>query len=282
MALTVPAVPTGMKTGVCKSPWAVWRTPARAAPSVALHSNVRVMSGCMARVTARAPGATHIGFRHSRTDCPPDTLAPFRARGAIAINVKKACPRPVRGREGGECRTRGGRLWRQALVMACHDRCFAQVGTGVHRASTIPRTLSAYRIVSRSRQPYPAYRERAGERSLVTHNVSQAPHALVTFGAEAIGSGASRQRREQYFTLSQSRTHFLRHAKGRPQQAQRLVGKSSLRRIRGMALPGHWLAAPVEKAAVRFSGQAVDDREQMARCLRGSMDLEARRGERGG
>ena len=91
-----------------------------------------------------------------------------------------------------------------------------------------------------------------------------------------------RQPREQYFTLSQSRAHFLRHAKGRPQHSQRLVGNSSLRRIRGIALPGYWLAAPVEKTAARLSRQAIDNSEQMARRLRGSMDVEASGRERGG
>ena len=40
---------------------------------------------------------------------------------------------------------------------------------------------------------------------------------------------APAQRFEQYRTCSQSRAHFLRHAKGRPQVAQTLVGKSLLR-----------------------------------------------------
>jgi hypothetical protein len=35
-----------------------------------------------------------------------------------------------------------------------------------------------------------------------------------------------RQRSEQYFTLSQSRSHFFRQVKGRPQAAQVLLGKS--------------------------------------------------------
>ncbi len=34
------------------------------------------------------------------------------------------------------------------------------------------------------------------------------------------------QRLEQYFTLSQSRAHFLRQVKGRPQVAQIFVGRS--------------------------------------------------------
>lgn len=39
IALTVPAVPTGMNTGVGISPRGVWSTPARAWPSVATSSN---------------------------------------------------------------------------------------------------------------------------------------------------------------------------------------------------------------------------------------------------
>ena len=88
-----------------------------------------------------------------------------------------------------------------------------------------------------------------------------------------------RQRREQYFTFSQSRAHFLRHAKERPRHAQRLVGKSSLR---GISLPGHCLTAPVEKAAARFSRQAIDNRQQIARRRRGRIDLKANCRERCG
>jgi hypothetical protein len=35
----------------------------------------------------------------------------------------------------------------------------------------------------------------------------------------------ARQRSEQYFTLSQSRAHFLRHAKGKPQATQVFCGR---------------------------------------------------------
>src|SRR5437868_3777155 len=42
IALTVPAVPTGMNTGVGISPRGVWRMPARAWPSVAMTSNSMV------------------------------------------------------------------------------------------------------------------------------------------------------------------------------------------------------------------------------------------------
>ena len=90
----------------------------------------------------------------------------------------------------------------------------------------------------------------------------------------AAHSGAeARQRLEQYFTFPQSRAHFLRHAKGRPQHAQRLVGKSSLRRILGMALPVHRLAAPVEEAAVPFQSEAIDNPEHMDCRLRRPLDF---------
>jgi len=92
-------------------------------------------------------------------------------------------------------------------------------------------------------------------RELVTEYDPQDVHGCFDRGAEA------RQRSEQYFTFSQSRAHFLRHANRRPQHAQRLVGKSSLRRILGMALPRHGLAAPVEEAAVPFQGEAIDNPE---------------------
>ena len=46
IALTVAAVPTGMKAGVRMSPRVVWITPVRAAPSVAVRSNEkRVVMG---------------------------------------------------------------------------------------------------------------------------------------------------------------------------------------------------------------------------------------------
>jgi hypothetical protein len=48
---TVPLVPTGMKAGVGTSPWAVWRTPARASPSDAprsklIRSTFSILSHC--------------------------------------------------------------------------------------------------------------------------------------------------------------------------------------------------------------------------------------------
>ena len=51
-----------------------------------------------------------------------------------------------------------------------------------------------------------------------------------------------RQRSEQYRTSSQTFAHFLRHANGRPQEAQVLVGRSDLRVMRGM--PGKMGRAP--------------------------------------
>jgi hypothetical protein len=45
---------------------------------------------------------------------------------------------------------------------------------------------------------------------------------------------AERHRSEQYFTFSQSRAHFLRQVKGKPQAAQVFVGRSDFLRILGM------------------------------------------------
>ena len=48
---------------------------------------------------------------------------------------------------------------------------------------------------------------------------------------QAAGSAARptrRQASEQYFTASQSRAHFFRHANGRPQATQVLLGRSRL------------------------------------------------------
>jgi hypothetical protein len=39
---------------------------------------------------------------------------------------------------------------------------------------------------------------------------------------------------EQYFTFGQSRSHFFRHVKGRPQQAQSFGGGTGGRTMRGM------------------------------------------------
>ncbi len=85
-------------------------------------------------------------------------------------------------------------------------------------------------------------------------------------------------RLQQYFTISQSRAHFLRHARGRPQQAQRLVGRSTFWRILPMALPGHGLAAPVEAAAC-LRRETIDNLEDMGCRLLRRMDFEAGRGE---
>lgn len=45
----------------------------------------------------------------------------------------------------------------------------------------------------------------------------------------------SRQRSEQYFTSSQTFSHFLRQAKGRPQVTQVLLGRSPFLIILAMA-----------------------------------------------
>jgi len=95
--------------------------------------------------------------------------------------------------------------------------------------------------------------------------------ALVTGGGR--GLGRSRQRTEQYFTFAQSRSHFFRQAKGRPQITQGLVGRSALRRIPAIGSPRHCLAAPVEKTAVGVCRELTDDGEQMSGCSRGRMNL---------
>lgn len=59
--------------------------------------------------------------------------------------------------------------------------------------------------------------------------------SLPSFLFEVIGL-AARHRSEQNRTLSQSRAHFLRQAKGRPQEAQVFVGRSDLRRIFAMRI----------------------------------------------
>ena len=56
-AFTVACVPTGMKTGVSTGPWAVWSTPARAAPSVAAMSNCPVTRSASRRQTSRTGSA---------------------------------------------------------------------------------------------------------------------------------------------------------------------------------------------------------------------------------
>lgn len=92
----------------------------------------------------------------------------------------------------------------------------------------------------------------------------------------------ARQRSEQYFTFAQSRSHFFRQAKGRPQTTQVLVGRSALRRIPAIGSPRHWLAAPVEKTAVCVCRESIDDGEQMSGRGRGGMNLQPRRRERSG
>lgn len=46
-----------------------------------------------------------------------------------------------------------------------------------------------------------------------------------------VDAGLRRQRSEQYLTCSQSRSHFLRHVKGKPQWAQVFTGSSDFLRI---------------------------------------------------
>ena len=58
IALTVPAVPTGMNTGVAMSPRGVCRMPARALPSVASSSNEKPGVGSRAlRLSVGAPAS---------------------------------------------------------------------------------------------------------------------------------------------------------------------------------------------------------------------------------
>lgn len=52
-----------------------------------------------------------------------------------------------------------------------------------------------------------------------------------------------RHRSEQYFTCSQSRSHFFRHVNGRPHAAQILVGRSDGGRCLGIRLLHGWGAA---------------------------------------
>ena len=80
-------------------------------------------------------------------------------------------------------------------------------------------------------------------RELIAQNDPRDAHNVSSRGGGMAGAAAPRQRREQYFTFSQSRAHFLRQAKGRPQCAQGLAGSSDFERIFGIALQGHGLAA---------------------------------------
>jgi hypothetical protein len=70
------------------------------------------------------------------------------------------------------------------------------------------------------------------ERELVAENKSQDGHdcANLTRGR----GGTARQLLEQYFTFSQSRAHFLRHANGRPHMTHVLIGRSALRWVGAM------------------------------------------------
>ena len=69
------------------------------------------------------------------------------------------------------------------------------------------------------------------ERELVAESYPQDAHAIRDRVSGADWDAAPRQRREQYFTFSQSFSHFLRQANDRPHTTQTLVGRSALRII---------------------------------------------------
>jgi hypothetical protein len=120
------------------------------------------------------------------------------------------------------------------------------------------------------------------QRQLVSENNSQDGHDGATPGPDAGRGYIARQRSEQYFTFTQSRSHFFRQTKDRPQTTQSLVGRSVLRRIRAIGSPRHWLAAPVEKFAVGVRRELIDDGEKMSGRSRGRMNLQPGRRERSG
>jgi hypothetical protein len=99
------------------------------------------------------------------------------------------------------------------------------------------------------------------QRQLVAENNSQDIHDEASPRSDAGRGGVARQRAEQYLTFTQSRAHFLRQTKGRPQTTQSLVGRSVLRRITAMGSPGHRLAAPVKKPAIGIRCELIDDGE---------------------
>ena len=117
-------------------------------------------------------------------------------------------------------------------------------------------------------------------RELVAENNSQDGHVGANPPFSADRGGAARQRSEQYFTFSQSRAHFVRQVNGRPQTAQVFIGRSALRRVRAMRLPGHGLAAPVKEPATIFRRELIDDSEQMASRRWGRANLQTSRRER--
>ena len=117
------------------------------------------------------------------------------------------------------------------------------------------------------------------ERKLVAENNSQDGHDCGNSGIEMDRGGAARQRSEQYLTFSQSRAHFLRQAKGRPQTTHFFIGRSALRRVGAIRSPGHRLGSPVEEPAIGVCREFVDDGEQMAGCCGGTMDFQPSRCE---
>ncbi len=64
------------------------------------------------------------------------------------------------------------------------------------------------------------------------------------------------QRVEQYRTWSQTRVHFLRHTKLRPQQAQSLLGRSAFLVPRG--IDGPLRVSKPERRCVHECGYAVE------------------------
>lgn len=117
------------------------------------------------------------------------------------------------------------------------------------------------------------------ERELIAENNSEDSHGCANFGIETDRGGAARQRLEQYFTFSQSRAHFLRHAKSRPQTMHVFIGRSALRNVGAIRSPGHRLGAPIEEPAIGVCCEFVDDGEQMAGRGGGKMDFQSGRCE---
>ncbi len=65
------------------------------------------------------------------------------------------------------------------------------------------------------------------------------------------------------WVFSQSRSHFLGQANGRPQCAQGLAGGLAFVGIFSNPLPGYGLAAPVEEAAIRRMRKLFGNGQQM-------------------
>ena len=117
------------------------------------------------------------------------------------------------------------------------------------------------------------------QRQLVSENNSQDGHDGASPGPDAGRGDAARQRSERYFTFAQSRSHFFRQTKGRPQTTQGLVGRSALLRILAIGSPRHWLAAPVEKTAVGVWREFIDNGEQVSGRSWGRINLQPSRRE---